>query len=687
MVNEKDARPRKRLPLLRESIDAVRTAGSPVGEGRLPGAPPGAAGAPQGPAAPAAPVAAVHGVGDFDAGDVIAEIAAAPAFSRRDEYTRETALLRARRYTVFRLSPEAPDERAAARLLEVNWSDVRRAMPDALHLARNFVSVLLALTRIGVHGPWRSPSRARSLFTAGIALWLVEGLMVWTALAPALSALLWQLGPGQRVAAGAVVAGGAAYVGWLVRGTSVQLAGGATAFALLSLVAGFWTCFRPDGHVGFAGFAGWLNSWAIVAAASWVTLTAAEILVRMPQPGVGGNRWLHALSRIACLWLPMVLLVIIQPLVVASALLTMDVNARSRWGTAFSSAMPFSPIDGARAGSFIALAVVAFAVLGALLFKFVQLWGRNRAALVAAATGAVLVFLAYALDPALHAACPGSSVECSACVRMDWVALVGVLLLLASGMLMLFAQAQVASDPSGRRWYPAGAFARFWAAAALASVPILLIGTLVWLTDRGLGYAPSPGNTPDAAAVYIGATQYAMLLLPLATRPFAAFLDALGDVFFFVVREAALHTRSETQPRVWRAIRHLCESGEGEHVVLFTHSQGTVIASSALSRIAPELLRSKLRITLVTVGSPVTTLYRNFLGSEVGGAYGELCAAQPGRFAWINLYRPADYIGASVELPGVVNRLLLTPGDHVGYWSDAQLLRWIRAIARGEKPA
>ena len=90
---------------------------------------------------------------------------------------------------------------------------------------------------------------------------------------------------------------------------------------------------------------------------------------------------------------------------------------------------------------------------------------------------------------------------------------------------------------------------------------------------------------------------------------------------------------------------------------------------------------SEIRLTLVTVGCPLTTLYRNFLGANLGQEFAALCKAQPERFRWFNLYRPADYIGGEVELDGVVNRDLLTPGDHVGYWTDRELLKWLKALS------
>jgi hypothetical protein len=260
-----------------------------------------------------------------------------------------------------------------------------------------------------------------------------------------------------------------------------------------------------------------------------------------------------------------------------------------------------------------------------------------------------------------------------------------MLVLGASVTWVLFAQTESARDPAGTIWYPAGAFARFWASVMLAVMPVVLTATLLWLLWRGFQQGGLGGlrATTDASEIFLQSTKYALLLAPLATKPFARFLDALGDVFFFLVRQRSLHTRKDTLPRLWKALRVLDDGVDGCHVVVFAHSQGTVIAAGMFSRMARVLLHSRMRLTLVTVGSPVTTLYRNFLGAQIGVEFAALCRAQPDRFRWFNLYRPADYIGGEVELDGVVNRDLLTPGDHVGYWCDRELLKWLKELSEG----
>ena len=625
-----------------------------------------------------APIIALHGVGQCDPGDVIGQIAKHPVFSRAGAFRRDTVFAREYRYTALLAAGHADDPARATRFLEVNWSDVRRGMPNLLGLMRNFVSLLLALDRVGVHGAYGSTSLSAPLRSGLATLWLVEALLVWASLAPALSALLWQLQPGERMAMGAMVAAAALYGAALLREISAPLAVGGAVFSVMAACAGWWTCQVAQGERSFAAVAAQLHSWATLVACSAVLLSAVEILVsRRASPGRDHTPWVHRLARIACLWLPLVMLVVLQPLTVSALLATMDASARTAWGMAFAAGMPFDPRDGQRAASWVALALAGTVVLGALQFKLVQSLGRNLSVLLAVSAGLGVMFTARWLELRSFRGCE----LCQQCLRTDWLAASGLMLVLGGGITwVLFAQSRVALDPAGTAWYPAGAFARFWASVMLALMPLVLSITLLWLMARAFEQGGAP-VVADASEVVLESTKYALLLVPLATKPFAAFLDALGDVFFFLVRQRNLHTRKDTLPRLWKALRLLDDGVDGCHVIVFAHSQGTVIAAGMFSRMARVLLRSRIRLTLVTVGSPVSTLYRNFLGATVGVDYAALCKAQPQRFRWFNLYRPADYIGGEVELDGVVNRDLLTAGDHKGYWGDRELLSWLKALS------
>lgn len=85
----------------------------------------------------------------------------------------------------------------------------------------------------------------------------------------------------------------------------------------------------------------------------------------------------------------------------------------------------------------------------------------------------------------------------------------------------------------------------------------------------------------------------------------------------------------------------------GGRLVLSAHSQGTVLAASAVWQLAPATRR---RIALLTYGSPLERLYGRWFPAyfgppELGSLHGEL-------HAWRNLWRRTDPIGGPVRLPG-----------------------------------
>lgn len=117
----------------------------------------------------------------------------------------------------------------------------------------------------------------------------------------------------------------------------------------------------------------------------------------------------------------------------------------------------------------------------------------------------------------------------------------------------------------------------------------------------------------------------------------------------------------------------------GNNVIVSSHSQGTVIAFAALVQIGAEsddlgfeidghasykaLSSAKgeqraaelENVGLVTFGSPLSTLYGRFFAAHFGTPgrlqqlRDQLATLQPsGRKAWINLWRPTDYIGQQV---------------------------------------
>ncbi len=110
-------------------------------------------------------------------------------------------------------------------------------------------------------------------------------------------------------------------------------------------------------------------------------------------------------------------------------------------------------------------------------------------------------------------------------------------------------------------------------------------------------------------------------------------------------------------------------------VILAGHSLGSVIAFDLL-RHPDNPLREARRVRLLTGGSPLRRIFHRFFPSwyphpVVGAA--QLGEAQTD-FAWINVFRPLDYMGRSLgarrESPIRNRRVPQRRRLHVGYWSD-----------------
>jgi hypothetical protein len=254
---------------------------------------------------------------------------------------------------------------------------------------------------------------------------------------------------------------------------------------------------------------------------------------------------------------------------------------------------------------------------------------------------------------------------------------------------------------NARQWHPAGKYARLWASLLLFAAPLALVYALYSLIGGVVDYQALTasqrfdhlgiaGEVLTASDYILRSSKLSLVLLPFAAKPLSRILDALGDVFFWFATDQPhspgqrLLPVSSQQPTAQRfsvALEHLLASSA--HVVVLAHSQGTVIAAHSLSSAVQKLRGNGVRITLVTLGSPISSLYDKFFGVPVGYEFAALCRQEPGRFAWLNACRAADYIGSRIELDGVQNFELGTQGDHSGYWSDKALLAWLQRVAQG----
>jgi hypothetical protein len=123
--------------------------------------------------------------------------------------------------------------------------------------------------------------------------------------------------------------------------------------------------------------------------------------------------------------------------------------------------------------------------------------------------------------------------------------------------------------------------------------------------------------------------------------------------------------REGCQKRLRDALRIVCEENGHKNVVLVAHSQGSAIAADVLS--ASE---SSGGVRLVTIGSPVSSLYWRFIGAE---SVSLPCVP------WLNIFRTGDYIAGGTGIktewspsPGVDDKVI-GAGRHSRYFEDPKV--------------
>ena len=143
--------------------------------------------------------------------------------------------------------------------------------------------------------------------------------------------------------------------------------------------------------------------------------------------------------------------------------------------------------------------------------------------------------------------------------------------------------------------------------------------------------------------------------LPFLIGPLLIILDIAGDIAFYVLPEThPLSSRATTKGRLSALLAQIGPKIQGYTV--YAHSQGSVIAADTLSDLRDP------RATLVTLGSPIASLYESFLdikpGLWIAGTHQR----------WINFFRVGDYIGGSISRANVDRAI--GPGGHTNYWDD-----------------
>ena len=121
---------------------------------------------------------------------------------------------------------------------------------------------------------------------------------------------------------------------------------------------------------------------------------------------------------------------------------------------------------------------------------------------------------------------------------------------------------------------------------------------------------------------------------------------------------------------------YVTRPGRGDLTVV-AHSQGSLLALAALSPLPATSLRG---LRLVTMGSPISTLYQRYFPAAIPPALLEQLRERlvDANGDWRHAYRHTDYVGRALDLDGIEQTVLDEPpgpgeplGAHGGYWRDA----------------
>lgn len=197
---------------------------------------------------------------------------------------------------------------------------------------------------------------------------------------------------------------------------------------------------------------------------------------------------------------------------------------------------------------------------------------------------------------------------------------------------------------------------------------------------------------------------------------FLTALDLVLDVISHFRTAPGLQSREDSKrftqwnamvERFRRVVHDAIAEPEVSRLVVISHSQGTMIALHGLGLLKvghwqpdPQT-KEGLDIELVTMGSPLTSLYRHYLPQKYTLCLGD---GHTGVRTWINIHRIDDFIGTDVKLtheealadtalgPGrpaeasaptsFLRNFNVGTGGHTDYWVDRRVLKKILPLLR-----
>ena len=640
-------------------------------------------------------VVGIHGVGDSSPGMLIAPLTKPLSESACDfTYEHTARLIDGVEYPVGESDREDEDD-----VYEVNWADVGRPSSNIFSVVPHLFRLLWA--SLWIADCWHE-DKPQLLWPVRFYRWVVEFAFLSTLLYAIVMRLVYLSDlPQMQLVIGIGAGVGCAVIGWFFSAPTDAIRRGLGVVAPIAIVAS--TIAISLGWSGLA-FVYWSTfAYGVTTLAVLGLLVLACVVIFIFHRG---GLW-QRLTRMAAAYLPiMALAVLATSLWMANPeVLGKDAKAKDANG-ATEAENPKAAIDNdfARREKLRQLRVTETQALYASRFHVTTV--TVAFALAFSVLGAItLVAIAFYFGVRITA--KYHSLNAGSCARFFLYlanVLLPVLLTLVIAMAAIEAISPLEYD-DGETWPT-----RFDQVDFLKPARDLV-------ASNNLGF------------------QLTQILLFLLVPVGVVVSDIVGDVLFFVVppynmgsadysntREKYFYDEGTMQAnrnyddgnsqrivagsRFAAAVNALLSKHTKNQVLVVAHSQGSVIALREIQRM-PESIRC--RINLLTIGSPIHTLYKPFFG-----IFDPLDKDQMPN-CWINLYRRGDYVGGSIDLDAVRlsisagknhSKVLLTKGGvplfedremsvavekqhgHTHYWTEPKMHETMSEL-RGEaaKPA
>ncbi|MGZ2259054.1 hypothetical protein [Roseobacter sp. A03A-229] len=142
-------------------------------------------------------------------------------------------------------------------------------------------------------------------------------------------------------------------------------------------------------------------------------------------------------------------------------------------------------------------------------------------------------------------------------------------------------------------------------------------------------------------------------------------------------RRPNFQERNAIDARFRRVLYYGVEALKPERITIISHSQGTVITTQMLQNKWVKRKIQKLeevlpggqppKVLLVTMGSPVTHIYRRYFKQFFQVPLENM----PARLTWHNIHRSDDFVGTTIDdVEGLAGNWSVPAGGHTGYFTD-----------------